>query len=189
MSNQTKGGLTGAASGAAQGAMVGGAWGAVVGGVLGGLSGMMSGGAADDAERLAEMQAEFTEMETRENLRRMRLQAAQQVGQATAAVGASNLQMTGSSRRYVDEVRAQWNADQAWTAESGRIQARMQRRGGSAAASGVMTNLYASAASGLLSAGASYAKGGGFSGYPSGGTPPINPGAPSASSDDWIYTG
>ncbi len=150
-SNQTKGALSGAASGAASGAMVAGPWGAVIGGVIGGVSGLMSGGAADDAEKLAELQAKFTRKETSENLRRMRLNAAQAIGGAEATVAASNLINSGSSLRHINEMREQFRSDQAWLQESGRMKARMQEKGGSAASSGIMTSLYAQQASTVAS--------------------------------------
>jgi len=141
--NASKGAFSGAASGAASGAMVAGPWGAVIGGAIGGLSGLMSGGAADDAEKLAKLQAKFTRKETAENLRRMRLNAAQAIGGAEATVAASNLINAGSSLRHINAMRAQFQADQSWLRESGRLKARMQEKGGSAASSGIMTSLFA----------------------------------------------
>ncbi len=142
-SNQSKGAFSGVASGAASGAMVAGPWGAVIGGVIGGISGLMSGGAADDAKKLAKLQAKFTRMETAENLRRMKLSAAHAVGGAEALVGASNLINAGSSLRHINAMRQQFQSDQAWMKMSGRMKARMQEKGGSAASSGIMSNLYA----------------------------------------------
>ena len=150
-SNASTGAFSGAASGAATGTMILPGWGTVIGGIVGGVSGLLSGGAADDAEKLAKLQAKFTRMETDENLRRMRLNAAQAIGGAEATVAASNLIMGGSSLRHVSAMREQFRADQAWLRQSGRMKARMQEKGGSAASSGIMTSLFAQQASTVAS--------------------------------------
>ena len=151
-SNASRGAFSGAASGAASGAMMTGTpWGAVIGGAIGGISGLLSGGAADDAKKLAKLQAKFTKIETKENLRRMRLQADRAIGGAVATVAASNLQLSGSSKKYINVMREQFSADQAWLRESSRLKQRMQRKGGQVASSGIMTNLYAQQISSVAS--------------------------------------
>ncbi len=151
-SNASRGAATGVASGAATGFMQGGPWGAVIGGVIGGVSGLLGGGAADDAKKLAKLQAKFTKIETKENLRRMRLQADRAIGGAVATVAASNLQLSGSSKKYINVMREQFSADQAWLRESSRLKQRMQRKGGQVASSGIMTNMYAQQISSVASA-------------------------------------
>jgi hypothetical protein len=166
-SNATKGGVTGAASGAASGAMVAGPWGAVAGGIIGGIGGLMSGGAADDAEKLAEDQAKFIDMETTENVRRMRSAAEEQVGLSRATAYASNLQGgSGSSGKYTNKIRSQWAQDAAWTRESGRQRANIARQGGQNASSGIMNNMFLQQGSQLLSSAASFGAAGGFSKAP-----------------------
>lgn len=164
MSNAGRGAVSGVASGAASGAMVAGPWGAVIGGVVGGISGALTGGAADDAEALAKIQAKFKKTETTENLRRMKLEAEHTLGTARAAVAASNLQMTGTSKKFVTVLEGQMAADRAWLKESSRIQERMIRKGGEAASSGIMTNLFASQIRQLGSAAVSSYGGGMFEG-------------------------
>lgn len=162
-SNSTRGAAIGAASGAASGAMVGGPWGAAIGGVVGGVQGLMSGSAADEAEELAKEQAKFVQMQTDENVYQMRKQAQQQLGEATAVVGQSNIQMSGSSQRYVNELRASWQHDIGWTAWSGAQQAKFTRQQGQDVSSSIMTGLYTQQAGQLLTSAASYAAAGGFS--------------------------
>lgn len=144
MSNATRGAATGAASGAAQGFAMGGPWGAVIGGGIGLLSGLASGGAADDAEKAAEMQAKFDAMTTEENLRRMRLDAKRTVGMVDARIYASNLQMQGSAARSRREISDETYRQIAWEEGAGRVRQRMIRKGGQAAAQGIMTSTYAS---------------------------------------------
>jgi hypothetical protein len=164
MSNAGKGFATGASTGAASGFMVGGAWGAVIGGALGGLSGLMSGGAADKAEELAEMQAKFKERETQENLRRMQKVAAMELGGARAAIGASNVQFSGSSSRYVGAMQNQQQQDQSWYKIKSGIEQRMILKGGQTASSGIMTDMYANQISQLGSSAAGFVGAGGLSG-------------------------
>lgn len=150
--NRTKGALSGAASGAASGAMVAGPWGAAIGGGIGLISGALTGGAADDAEDLAEMQAMFIEMETEENLRRLNIESQMAVGDATAATAASNLQVGGSSRDYINAIQERYSNEANWLKTSSRIQQRMALKGGQAASSGLMDQLYAQQLSTLGSA-------------------------------------
>jgi hypothetical protein len=154
-----------ATKGAASGFMVAGPWGALAGGVIGGVSGLMSGGAADDAEKLGEMQAKFTRMETAENLRRMRLSAEDVLGGARASVAASNIQLSGSSKRYINNLSAQQSADQAWVSMSGRMSEEMAKEGGQVASSGVMSSMYAQQIGQLGSAAVGYYGGGETAGY------------------------
>jgi hypothetical protein len=163
-SNATKGGATGAVSGAASGAMVAGPWGALAGGLIGGIGGLMSGGAADDAEKLAEDQAKFIEMETTENVRRMRAAAEEQVGLSKATAYASNLQgSSGTSGKYTNKIRSQWAQDVAWSGETGRQRANIARQGGQTASQGIMSNMFLQQGSQLLSSAASFGAAGGFS--------------------------
>jgi hypothetical protein len=164
-SNEKKGALGGAASGAAQGGAVGGPWGAAIGGVIGGIGGFLGGGKADDAKQLAKDQANFIEMETAENVRRMRMAAQEQVGLSRATAYASGLQGdSGSSGKYTNKIRNQWASDIEWKKYSGKEQANIARQGGQNASSGIMNNLFLSNAQTALSAGTSYARQGGFSG-------------------------
>jgi hypothetical protein len=170
-SNATKGGATGAVSGAASGAMAGaafGPYGAIAGGILGGigggLSGLLGGGAADDAEKLAEDQAKFIEMETTENVRRMRAAAEEQVGLSKATAYASNLQgSSGTSGKYTNKIRSQWAQDVAWSGETGRQRANIARQGGQTASQGIMNNMFLQQGSQLLGSAASFGAAGGFS--------------------------
>ncbi|MEE4249108.1 MAG: hypothetical protein V2I38_00810 [Alcanivoracaceae bacterium] len=144
MSNASKGAFSGAASGAASGGMMGGPWGAVVGGVIGGVSGLLSGGAADDAEKAAEMQAKFDAMTTKENLRRMRADAQRIVGRTDATIYNNDMLMTGSNRRARNDIRDELNRQMKWEEGAASVRQRMIRKGGQAASSGIMTNMYAS---------------------------------------------
>ena len=114
MDTRTSGALGGAAQGAATGAQFGGPWGAVIGGVIGAGLGALGGGGEDDVEKLAEIQKHFAELETEETVRRMRLQAEQELGYAKAAAYASNLQFTGSTRTYYNAMETEHRRQVAW---------------------------------------------------------------------------
>lgn len=161
--NEKKGALGGAASGAAAGSVAG-PWGAAIGGVVGGIGGFFGGGAADEAEQLAEDQAKFSQMETKENIRRMRLAASQQVGASRAASYASNIQGgSGTAASYASKLRQQWKSDINWERDVGNRKADLLRKGGQDVSSGIMNSMFLQQAGTALNAATSFAGSGGFS--------------------------
>jgi len=166
--SQESGAISGAASGASAG-MAFGPWGAVIGGAIGGIAGFLSGGDEDEARKLAEKQARLIEMTDKENRRRQMLAMGQTLGYTTAAVGASNLQMSGSAKRYRNAQETQFRADMAWQSNKARLEAEMARDGGQVAAntiqsagiSGMVGSIGSAASSGAFG---SYTKAGGYKG-------------------------
>ena len=166
MSNKSKGAGSGAASGAASGAMAGAAFGpygvaigAVVGGIAGALGGSLTGGAADDAEKLAEMQAEFTMVENERNIEVMKDAADFQLGSAKAAVAGSDILLSGSSRLYINDMNSKLTAYRVWQDYAARMNARMQLKGGQAAADSIMSSMYNQQISQVASAAVSFGAG------------------------------
>ena len=147
--SQVTGAIGGAGKGAAAGAMVGGVPGAIVGGILGGIGGFLGGGGEKAAMELAKAQAEMADMETRENMRRQRFEMGQVVGRASGLVGASNLQMTGSSERYIGDLESQYLSDISWTKRQSNYEVAAIMKGGRAAADSIKRAGQASAIKGI----------------------------------------
>lgn len=162
--SRTSGAIGGAAQGASMGSAFG-PWGAVIGGVAGGLFGALGGGGEDDAKELAEERARLIQMTARENERRALLQLGGILGEAKAATYASNLQDSGSSKRYRTELESRFRQEMAWDRQKARIDAKMARKGGQVAADQIQ---YSSISSMIGGAG-SLVGSGAFSGFGGGG--------------------
>ena len=104
----------------------------MVSSIAGGISGKKA------AEKAGEMQAMVIEQTAAENERRRKLDLAQQLGGITAAVSASNLQMSGSSKRYKAAYESNYRAEMAWDKQKSRIDARTAIKGGGAAGQSAM---------------------------------------------------
>lgn len=100
--------------------------------IAGGISGKKA------AEKAGEYQAKMIEVTAAENERRRRLELEQKMGLITANVGASNVLMSGSSKRYSDEFESQYRAEMSWDKTKARIEARMAEKTGQAAGSAAM---------------------------------------------------
>lgn len=100
--------------------------------IAGGIS------AKDAAEKAGEYQANMIEVTAAENERRRRLELQQKLGLITANVGASNVLMSGSSKRYHDEFESQYRAEMAWDKTKSRIEARMALKTGQTAGDSAM---------------------------------------------------
>ena len=143
---------TGAIGGIAQGAATGSAFGPIgtaVGAVAGGLLGAFGGGGEDAAKSLAKTQERMLEMATDENLRRMDLARGRAMGQSQAAIGASNLQFSGSPMQYAQQIDEQYLQDMAWESMKSKIEARTLRKGGSIAADQISTMGYQNMIAGI----------------------------------------
>lgn len=157
--SRISGGIGGAGQGAAIGMTIGGPVGAGIGAVAGGLFGALSGGGESDARKLAEEQAALIRKTGLENQRRAELEMEQVLGGAKAAIAASNILFTGSSKSYYNELAGQLRADISWNREQALIQERVAKRGGQVAASQIQRSGLSSMIGGLGAAGASGAFG------------------------------
>ena len=150
--SRASGGLGGAAQGAAIGSKILPGWGTAIGAVAGGLLGAFSGGGESDAKKLAEEQARLIRKTGLENQRRAELEMEQVLGRTRAAIGASNLQFTGSSKSYYNELESQLRADISWEREQAMIEERIAKRGGQIAARQIQRSSFAGMIGGFSSA-------------------------------------
>ena len=153
------GGLGGAAQGAATGAMVGGPWGAVIGGVIGGIGGILSGGGEDDAQKLAQEQAKMIEMQAREEQRKKIIQVNTQVGLTKAATYASNLQDSGSAKKFRSMMETEYRRELAYDRLMTKKQVEYTLEGGQVAADSIKRAGVGSMFEGFGKLGAAYAGG------------------------------
>jgi hypothetical protein len=87
-------------------------WPLVVAAVASSAMGAFAGKSANDAAReAAEKQAESTYMQRMEEIRRAKKEQAQQVGYNKAAVGASNITMSGSAERALGDMQTEFAKD------------------------------------------------------------------------------
>ena len=158
------GGLGGAGQGAATGAMVGGVPGAIIGGIAGGIGGILSGGGEDDAKKAAENQAYLIELQAREVERKKKLQMGMVVGETKARTYASNLQDTGSTRKYRNMMESEYRRELAYDRMITKKTAEYALEAGDNAADTISRAGIGSAVQGIGSFGAAYA-GGAFGGF------------------------
>jgi hypothetical protein len=151
VSSKTTGAIGGAAQGAAAGSAFG-PYGIAAGAIIGGIGGFLGGGGEDEAMKLAEKQANLIRQTSKENQRRMRLDLAQKMGWANAASYASNIQSTGSTRRYQRALESTGRTDMAWERERARLEAEIAMDMGQAAASQITSSSTASMIQGLTKA-------------------------------------
>jgi hypothetical protein len=153
---------TGALGGAGRGAAAGSAFGPIgigIGALAGGIGGFLSGGGEDEAQQLAEDQARLIEQTAAENRRRSVLQMNTALGYTKAAIYASNIQNTGSSKKYYGAMESQFRKDMAWDTQKARIDAQLVRDGGSAVADRIKSSGVVSAIGGFSEAAGSGAFG------------------------------
>jgi hypothetical protein len=167
LDTRISGALGGAASGAGTGMMLGGPVGAAVGAIAGGLFGGLGGGAEKDAMRLAREQARLIRATASENQRRATLEMEQVLGGTKAAIAASNILFTGSSRQYYNNMASQYQSDIQWDLAQARMEESIVMKGGQMTAKQIRASGVASMVSGIgagASAGVfgSYSKSGGY---------------------------
>lgn len=151
--------ITSGIGGAAQGAAIGSSFGpvgAAVGGVLGGLAGFLGGGGEDDAKELARDRARMIALQGEQNARQMQLQRGQAVGLGRAAIGASNIQFSGSSKRYLRALDNEFSKQIAWQRTKTKMEERQALKGGDVAASQIQSMGISSMLSGLGTLGTTY---------------------------------
>lgn len=151
--------FTSAIGGASQGAAIGstfGAPGAVVGGIVGGLAGFLGGGGEDEAKELARDRARMIALQGEQNARQMQLQRGQAVGAGRAAIGASNVQFSGSSRSYLRALDNEFSKQISWQRTKTKMEERQALKGGDVAAGQIQSMGISSMLSGLGSVGTTY---------------------------------
>ena len=103
------------------------------------FGGIFGGSAKKDAmyagAQLTDEQAQETELQTREQVRRFDLESGQKIGGARAAVGASGFasgdgmgHTTGSMNKYVDFLSSELGKESSWMLRSGLMSAEFQRK-------------------------------------------------------------
>jgi hypothetical protein len=132
-------------------------WVAVGISVVGGVSSIMGGKSAQDAaEKAGEEQAKIILATAEENQRRRGLDLQNKLGGITAAVGASNLQMGGSSERYKNVYESNIRAEMGWDRQKARMDAEAAKNTGQAQGQAAMYQGYQGA---LQSAGTAVSAG------------------------------
>lgn len=121
------------------------------------LAGGISGKKA--AEKAGEMQAKVITQTAQENERRRKLDLQSKLGSIKAGIYASNLQFSGTARKYTEGFESQYRGEMAWDKQKARIEARMAEKGGGMAGQQAMYSglgsaigFTGSAASGIVSA-------------------------------------
>ena len=159
--SQITGGIGGAAQGAAIGTSILPGWGTAVGAVIGGIGGILSGGGEDEAQKMAEEQAKMIEMQAREEQRKKILMMNTAVGETKARTYASNLQDTGSAKKYRNMMETEYRRELAYdrlmtkkqveyTLEGGQVAADSIKRAGIGSMFDGFTKLGAAAAGGAF---------------------------------------
>ncbi len=107
--------------------------------IVSGLSSLTGGSSAKKAaEKAGKRQAKIIEDTADENRRRRELDLGQQLGGITAAIGASNLQMSGSAKRYRNVFESNIRAEMAWDKQKARLEARAAIKGGASVGQSAM---------------------------------------------------
>jgi phage tail tape-measure protein len=147
---------TGAVGGALQGAATGAAFGpvgAAVGGVVGGVMGFLGGGGEEETEELARKQALEIRRAAKENKRSQLRVANRAVSTAKATTYASNLQDSGSSRRYRDSMETEYRRQISYDSEAANRNAENVINGGQAAGDAIKRAGIGQLVGGIASAG------------------------------------
>ena len=84
--------------------------------IMGGLS------ANKAAKKAAEQQGELIELQRKEEMRQKRLNDRMEIGSATAAAYASNVQMSGSTKKYIGGLNYQNMREMAYAKEANRLE-------------------------------------------------------------------
>lgn len=132
------------------------AWGAVAAGLQIGSSLMsMSAGKKGEkkAKKLAFKESQLMRKEADEELRRFDLQVGDIIGQGRASVFASNLQMSGSSKRYMDALGGELAKQRQFMSETMTENVRLRAQGSKMEIESAKWARRGQTASGLISAG------------------------------------
>ena len=82
-----------------------------------------------EAKRAAKAQANFIRQETAETIRRAEIGNKRTAKNATAASYGSNVLMTGSNQRYIQDMQAEMARELAWTKRAGTMAADAASKG------------------------------------------------------------
>jgi len=132
--------------------------------ILGGLS------ANKKAAKAAEQQSELVKLQRKEEMRQKRLNDRMEIGTATAAAFASDVQMSGSTKRYIGGLNYQNMREMAYAKEADRLEQDAIKAGAQGAGNSFF---YKAAGDALTAASVAYARGAftstpNFGGAPSG---------------------
>ena len=120
--------------------------------VYGGFKGFASGrSAAKKARKIRKENLRLHDMQTAENLKQFSKQAGQVLGEGRGKIYASNLMMSGTPQSYMQELESELGREMNWMKVQADAQARVIRKGGSAAASSAKSQGFQSLLGGLSS--------------------------------------
>jgi len=105
-------------------------WGAIAAAGISVASGLIGGASADKrAASAAKQQAKLTGARRDEEIRQTRTARAAEAGGIRAAIGASNLQLSGSSARYLRAAESEGRREIAWLERANQLEQRAIRKG------------------------------------------------------------
>lgn len=105
---------------------------------------------ADAKKEMAQKQARLTFMQRMEEIRRLQREQAYVEGAATSAVYASNVQMSGSAKRYLNDLRSEHSRQATYARAAATSEKRLIEKGGKSP--GLGAQIFGQAASGFASA-------------------------------------
>lgn len=105
---------------------------------------------ADAKKEMAQKQARLTFMQRMEEIRRMQREQAYVEGAATSAVYASNVQMSGSAKRYLNDLQSEHRRQATYARAAATSEKRLIEKGGKSP--GLGAQIFGQAASGFASA-------------------------------------
>lgn len=109
---------------------------------------------ADAKKEAAKKQARFTFFQRMEDIRKMQREQAFVEGTAVAGAYASNIQMSGSARSYISDLRSEQQRQTAFARRAAKSEKRLIEKSGKSPGLGVQ--VLGQAASGLTSAANTY---------------------------------
>lgn len=128
---------------------------AVGGQVAGTIAGAFGSKSAADAKKdAARKNANFTFRQRMEEIRRSERDMAYTEGAALASAGGSNIAFTGSTKRYIDDLRNEHRRQISYAQTNAVEERKMIRAGGKSP--GLTAGIIGQAASGLASAASTY---------------------------------
>lgn len=133
-------------------------WGAIIAAIGALYSAGSAKNAATRAESTAEINARLIGQESVEEERRLRKDMAQTEALSNALTGASGVQMSGSRKAFMDEMRAEHSRQIDWLQKSTRQKQRVVRRGGQLQSSQLQSQAYGQAIQGVAKLGQAFSQ-------------------------------
>lgn len=109
---------------------------------------------ADAKKEMAQKQARLTFMQRMEEIRRMQREQMYVEGAATSQIYASNVQMSGSAKRYLTDLRSEHRRQASYARSAATSEKRLIEKGGKSP--GLSAQIFGQAASGFASAVGTY---------------------------------